>query len=212
VHAAVSENAPETRLPRPPALDRLFILLGATHDASGSLAREAVQRIEAALEEFSIDDRSFVVTTGGYRPAHLPGTVPHADLLAAELVRGGMSADKILTMREPRNTVEEALFTLALVAELKPAELIILTNDFHLPRALLIFETVLRPLPVYGRVALSELPDDGYLARCRHEHAALLILERQGGVKVGDALFAFEKDQIARVAALREHFAKIPAR
>ena len=91
-------------------------------------------------------------------------------------VARGIPAAAIVMEEQATNTLENALCTLPCLAELHAMGALIVTSDYHMPRARLIFEAVYRDLRIalefaeVGHLLLSggscEMPDKGGPLKC----------------------------------------------
>ena len=88
----------------------------------------------------------------------------------------GTPAAAIVMEEQATNTLENALCTLPCLAELHATRALVVTSDYHMPRARLIFEAVYRDMGIVldfaevGHLLLSggacEMPGKGGQLRC----------------------------------------------
>jgi uncharacterized SAM-binding protein YcdF (DUF218 family) len=128
--------------------------------------------------------------TGGFGPHFNTTDKPHAWYARQYLKGKGIPVHKILDSVESSNTVEDATLSKPLIRTLQPSRVTIITSDFHLHRAGLIFCDVYEgivPLrfvaaPSYN-LSLQELQ-----ALMHHETAALQRLTEKGLKLSSDSL------------------------
>jgi uncharacterized SAM-binding protein YcdF (DUF218 family) len=124
----------------PGAARPIIVVLGAPNDEQGRLLPAAAGRAETALRVFQDDPSSRLILTGGFG-AHFNSTArPHFEHLAAALIAGGVPAAAIIGRVGSSNTAEDAHGTAALLATHQGSlALRIVTSDFHVARARLLF-------------------------------------------------------------------------
>jgi uncharacterized SAM-binding protein YcdF (DUF218 family) len=141
----------ESRFARPP-LDQVsdkisgIIILGGFEDTHGTSTRgilslnEAAERLTEGMLLARRLPKARVIFTGG-GDALLAKTPSAAAAVADFLIASGVSADRIVTEPDSRNTRENAMMTHALVKP-KPGERwLLVTSAFHMPRSMGLFRT-----------------------------------------------------------------------
>src|SRR5262245_38766452 len=123
--------------PAPP----IIIVLGAPHDANGRLSPVAEARARTALRTYRADPSGRLLLTGGHGPHFNSGARPHFEYVAAFLHEQGLPADAIIGGVPSRNTIEDARLSAQRLAD-APTSLVlkVVTSDFHIARARLVFE------------------------------------------------------------------------
>jgi uncharacterized SAM-binding protein YcdF (DUF218 family) len=154
----------------------ILVVLGAPNDEHGRLLAVARGRAETALREYRANPRTRLILTGGFG-AHFNVTErPHFDHVARYLTGHGVAESAIIGRLATTHTAEDAEQTAAFVAERGPGSPIrVVTSDFHLARARLLFERSLGPradllemVPAPARLSTPEL-----CAALRHEAESL---------------------------------------
>lgn len=158
----------------------LIIVLGSPNDDHGHLHSVAVERCQAALHLHRDNAESELLLTGGCG-AHFNTTdKPHAHYLKAWLLAHGVGPEAFLPWAESRNTLEHASLAKPIVLASGARLAVVVTSDFHLERARLVFErefagSGVRLLFLGTRTAESTCQPDLAALR-RHEADALARL------------------------------------
>lgn len=107
-------------------------------DAAGRLRRGVLrQRVEAGARAYAnhCGARTVVVASGGRRW----GGLVEADVIAEELSIRGIPERAIVRERRSRTTRQNALFVTAMLCSYRLEVTVVVTSDWHLPRALALF-------------------------------------------------------------------------
>lgn len=120
---------------RPPAGLDCLVVLGAGLRPDGSPSETLRYRLDSALEYLGENPRTVCVVSGGQGAGE---TRPEADAMAEYLMAHGLDEGRIVREDRSTSTAENVRYS----AELIPADATvgIVTNDFHLYRALRIAE------------------------------------------------------------------------
>jgi uncharacterized SAM-binding protein YcdF (DUF218 family) len=123
---------------------------------------------------------AWVISSGGTSET---GVATSADVMAAELTRLGVPADRIILETTSRNTHDEAVAAVPLVAALRPSRVVVVTSDVHMRRALGTFRAVgIDAVPAIARDPFISQgwrfwaipgPGLGYTAEVIHEMVGL---------------------------------------
>ncbi len=118
----------------PEAFD-VAIVLGAKLRPDGSPSPALIRRVShaAAMHRDGLAPR--LLLSGGI----VGGPWSEAEAMRRLLVAGGAAPDRLLLEDRSRNTVENAVFSLRLLAGTGARRLAVVSDAWHLPRALLIF-------------------------------------------------------------------------
>jgi len=159
----------------------LLLVLGAPNSPEGLLSAVALSRLNACYTLFHPQQHT-ILLTGGYGPHFNTSSKPHAWYGQQYLIGKGVPASQILTGVESRNTVEDALLSKPLVSKLQPARVTVITSEYHLQRAGIIFTEVYNKLaPLHFIAAPSyDLPLQEMQALLRHEEEALALIYKSG--------------------------------
>ncbi len=141
----------ETHVPTPGMDYEAMIVLGAQVKPDGEPSLQLQWRLEKAAEAYQ-QKKVPVVVCGGQgknEPA------PEAEVMREELISLGVDADMILTDTTSVSTHSNIRNAMALLADRNVTKVLIVTSDYHLPRALAIAED--DGLTAYGIGAPTKL-------------------------------------------------------
>ena len=164
------------------ALQEVIITLGAPNSETGGLSDIARARAQMALREYHSRRRCKVVLTGGFGPHFNTTAKPHSSYMAEFLRGAGIPQSDLIECGTSSNTVEDAVHSKRLLDRMPHAPPLVITSDFHVRRATLVFRAVYFPedLPVLGAAA-PLVPKDRSRMEA-HEEAGCQLLVSQGGV------------------------------
>jgi uncharacterized SAM-binding protein YcdF (DUF218 family) len=136
-------HEPAPRCETEPAIAGAIVVLGCRVEPAGRLSGASGRRAARAARAFHDGIARLLIASGGVRW----GGVLEADALCRELVLSGVPRESILLERRSRSTRQNARFVAQLIGErnrsphgsASPAELVIVTCDWHMPRALRCF-------------------------------------------------------------------------
>lgn len=118
----------------------VIILLGAPNDKKGRLSDIALERCARAILEYRRNPGYKILPTGGFG-AHFNVTdKPHAYYSRRYLISRGVPEADILECAESSNTLEDAELSWPIIQKYGMESVIVVTSDFHMPRARIVFE------------------------------------------------------------------------
>jgi len=112
-------------------------------DAVICLEGDGYNRLEKTIELFRSGLAKNIVISGGFDS---PPFCLHAELLAEEIIKRGISKNKIILEKISKNTYEQGLEVLKIVQERKWSRIILVASHFHQPRAYLAFLKAMKDL------------------------------------------------------------------
>ncbi len=153
-----------------------IVVLGSSNDTQGNLSTIALERCREALSAFRAHRGAWIIPTGGWG-AHFNTTAkPHWRYVRAYLEAQGIPGASFLAGVESVNTIEDARLCRPVVEGHGIEELVVVTSDFHVPRARFLFEREFPGVRLTFLGAQTHLGKDE-LARLRqHEEQALAQL------------------------------------
>ncbi len=117
-----------------------IVVLGYELTPDGSMKKELIGRLETALASAEKYPNAYIVCTGG-GTADKNKTVTEAGVMAQWLIEHGVAAERIITEKKSYSTVQNAKYTYEILSQNYPqvTHLALVTSDYHLPRASLLF-------------------------------------------------------------------------
>lgn len=150
----------------------VIIVLGAPNSPEGLLSPVAISRLETCLAIYRREPAA-IILTGGYGPHFNTTNKPHTWYARQYLDGKGIPNHHFVGTVFSSNTVEDAVLSRPLIMPLRPSCVTIITSDYHLQRAGLIFCDVYQ-----DAVPLRFVPAPSY-ALGREELRALLQHEER---------------------------------
>lgn len=118
-----------------------IIVLGFQLNPDGSMQQELIGRLECAKRSAEKYPQAYILCTGGGTAASSDAT--EAEAMAAWLEENGISRERILVEARSISTSENAIYSCKLLSEQYPqvTQAAIISSDYHLPWAEILFET-----------------------------------------------------------------------
>jgi uncharacterized SAM-binding protein YcdF (DUF218 family) len=153
-----------------------IIVLGALNDENGILSSLARERCDQALLEYRQHPGSNIIPTGGWGKHFNTTSQPHGHYLREYLLAHEIPAQAILECAASSNTIEDAKLCRPIVERRGFRKLIVVTSDFHIARARLLFSQEFPDLPIEFSAAKTHLPAQELQERINHEQNAIAKL------------------------------------
>ena len=118
-----------------------IIVLGFQLNPDGSMQQELIGRLECARKSAEKYPKSYILCTGGGTAASAATT--EADAMASWLEEKGIAKERLLIENRSLTTAENAAYCDALLSGQYPqvTQVAIVSSDYHLPWAKILFET-----------------------------------------------------------------------
>ena len=129
-------------------MEGVIILLGAPNDERGRLSSFARERCELAIREYGKYPGYKILPTGGFGPHFNVTDKPHGFYSSRYLISRGIPKEDILEGVESSNTLEDAEFSWPVIKKFGVEKVIVVTSDFHVPRAQIIFKRKFAEIPL----------------------------------------------------------------
>ena len=151
-------------------------MLGAPNDDAGNLSSIAQGRCRQALTEYRATSGFAILPTGGFGDHFNRSPEPHAHLTRRWLLAHGVPERDVLEPVLSRFTLEDAALSKLVVERYGVRQLRVVTSDFHVARAEMIFKAVFPGYQLIFSGSTTRLPryEPGRLLE--HEQAALARL------------------------------------
>ncbi len=163
--------------------ETIIVLLGSPNRNDGTLYDVAQSRCQRAIAEWRKHPGSKILPTGGFGDHFNTTDRPHADYLSAYLHAHGVPPEDVIEGALSRNTIEDATLSFPIVQRYGASEAIIVTSDYHGPRAQYVFGRTYASIdlafalcPTDETTCELDLP-----ALVAHEREALARLKSQDG-------------------------------
>lgn len=151
----------------------IIVVLGAPNSDKGELSEIATNRLDKVLCFLKMNTGYKILCTGGFGPHFNTTDQPHAKYAADYLKEKGVPPDDILAYVLSNNTLDDVLKTKPLIQSYKPENLIIITSDFHMERASILFKRHLQDHNLIFIEATSTLDETRLSQLLAHERNAL---------------------------------------
>jgi len=155
-----------------------IVVLGAPNDADGTLSSLAQERCRQALTEYARHPDAYLLPTGGWGEHFNTTDKPHGYYTRQHLIAHGIPEKQFLECAESANTVEDAALTKPIVERHGITELLVVTSDFHVPRAQFLFQREFPDTLLSFSAAATNLPASALEKRIAHEARALAQLRQ----------------------------------
>ena len=150
--------------------------MGAPNDAQGQLSQIALDRLQTAVRFYTHNKDYKILCTGGFGPHFNTTSQPHAYYAARYLIAQGIPATDILPYVLSQNTREDAVQAKPLIGQYMPQQLVVITSDFHMPRASLLFNLYFPDQNLLFVEAKSTLDAETLRKLQEHERQAIKAL------------------------------------
>jgi len=163
----------------------VIIVLGAPNDERGRLSEIARHRCDVAAWWAAHIPRARLLLTGGFGDHFNTTSNPHAYYTREYLQGKGILPARFLEFAESRNTIEDAKLARGIVTKHELREALIVTSDFHAPRARILFERELRGVTLHFSTAPAGVPQEELQRLLELEQAAIRKLAQSNGAGGG---------------------------
>ncbi len=156
-----------------------IIVLVSPNNSAGNLSSIAIERCQQALAEYARNPGAKILPTGGWGEHFNTTDKPHGHYIRQYLTVHGVPEADILECAESANTIQDAQLTKPIIERHGITDLIVVTSDFHVPRAEFLFHREFPNLRLTFSRAKTNLPEAELVKRIQHEQQALAKLKQQ---------------------------------
>lgn len=145
----------------------VIVVLGAAVRADGTPSAALIRRAQHAARLFLAGEGAYVVVSGGRTRAQCAGGLPpcsESRAMREVLVAAGVPADRIVEEDRSTRTLENATCVRALMDREGWERVLLVTDDYHLPRALMTFRAA--GIRCRGKASRGAWRDEGVAAAC----------------------------------------------
>ncbi|CAA9587641.1 MAG: hypothetical protein AVDCRST_MAG86-3869 [uncultured Truepera sp.] len=164
-------------------MNGIIILLGAPNDAAGNLSSIAVERCRRTVLEYRFTPRYAVLPTGGFGKHFNRTALPHAFYTRRWLLEYGVPEKAILEPVYSRFTEEDARLSKPVVVSCGVRHVRVVTSDFHVARARLIFNDEFAGYQLRFSASETELPQRELAQLIEHEKTAVARIKRKSELR-----------------------------
>jgi uncharacterized SAM-binding protein YcdF (DUF218 family) len=152
----------------------IIVVLGSPNSDSGELGEIAINRLNKARGIYLKNPGFFkIICTGGFGPHFNTTPLPHAYYAAKYLRKKGVPDEDILEGIISRNTIEDAKKAKPVIEFYQPERLVLVTSDFHMQRAAILFEKYIKGRRLFFEAAPSTLSKESQQKLQEHEEKAI---------------------------------------
>ena len=157
----------------------VLVVLGAPNSPEGELSEIAKSRLDGAASLYT--EGKNILCTGGWGKHFNTAPLAHAIYARQYLLRRGIPEQAFLEVAPSANSVEDAVKSKIILSRLDNPLITIITSDFHLERAKLIFNEVLKDYTFQCIGVSSDFLDPEERARLiAHERSAMQNIIQYG--------------------------------
>jgi uncharacterized SAM-binding protein YcdF (DUF218 family) len=155
-----------------------IIILGSTNEPSGQLSSIAISRCEKALFEYRNLNTAVladykILCTGGFGERFNQTDTAHGKHLQYYLEQRGVPSSAFIEVALSTYTLEDATLAKAIIEKHKIKQVILITSEFHMTRAKLLFNHVFPAVKFTYAEAVTVLPNIEYEKLTQHEKIAI---------------------------------------
>ncbi|WP_104382283.1 YdcF family protein [Sphingobacterium sp. HMA12] len=160
-------------------MNNMIIVLGAPNDAQGNLSQIAHDRLHCAYNLYLANPGFKIVCTGGFGAHFNTADQPHY-FYAHKFLRGkGVAENALMEGVLSTNTIADFELSKALVMDASPEILLVITSDFHMERARILYRQYIGYPKVVFIPAVSSLSEEQLAPLIAHESRAVKKLREE---------------------------------
>ena len=152
----------------------VIVQLGGPNDAMGNLSSIVSARCEKTLEIANYLPYAKILCTGGKAKHFNESVFLHFELIQAHLEAKGIKAERLLAGVASRFTKEDALLARQALLPYDVDTLVLVTSEFHAPRALMIFKHYFSNTKIVSVPAANGIEGEELESLLRHEQVAIV--------------------------------------
>jgi len=169
----------------------VIVVLGLALNSDGSPKPELLERIDKAFAEANSRPEAKLVLTGHGG---------EAKVMAESLKKKGIDGERLLSEEKAKDTIQNAYYSLTLLDQTyalsqanKPVEIVLLSSDYHMPRASWIFRVMSEALKIKVKWTIVGVPskdckknisvENGYVKEMPEQITSLM---EEKGIQFGD--------------------------
>jgi len=151
-----------------------IVVLGSPNDKDGKLLPIAISRAEAALVEFKTNRNYKLLCTGGFGEHFNLTNIPHGQYLQEYLISKGVPSSSFIEIAHSSFTLQDATLSKPILQRHAITHCILVTSDFHMERAKLVFNQVFPNVDFVYSSAETLVSEDEFQKLIEHEQKAII--------------------------------------
>lgn len=159
-------------------MNHIILTLGGPNDEQGRLSKIALDRLECTFSLYSNNDNMRILCTGGFGESFNRTSHPHAFYAKHFLLEKGVKAEDFLECTLSTNTVEDFRISKHIIERERPDLLLVVTSDFHMKRAKILHDIIMKYPTTIFIPARSSLDPSELAPLLAHERQAIGLLEK----------------------------------
>lgn len=154
-------------------MNNIIIVLGAPNNARGNLSQIAQDRLNCVYNLYQANRSFRIVCTGGFGAHFNPTEKPHYFYAQKFLIDKGIPEHAFAAGVPSTNTITDFQLSKKLIVEENPDILIVITSDFHIERAQILYKRYIAYPKVVFIPAISSLSKAELVPLIEHESGAV---------------------------------------
>jgi len=150
-----------------------IVVLGSPNDVNGNLLPIALSRSEKALSEYNSVGDCKILCTGGFGLHFNSTNIPHGKYLQEHLISKGVPPSSFIEIALSSFTREDATLSKPILEKHSIVNVILVTSDFHMERAKLVFNHILPKVNFVYSEAKTITNDAKFKELLQHEKNAI---------------------------------------
>lgn len=159
-------------------MNHIIMTLGGPNDDRGHLSRVALDRLECTYSLYTNNNNTRVLCTGGFGDSFNRTSHPHAYYAKQYLMQRGVKEEDFLQFTLSTNTVEDFRISKAIIEREQPDILLVVTSDFHMRRAKVLHDIIMKYPSTVFVPAKSSLTPSELAPLLAHEKQAIDMLKK----------------------------------
>lgn len=166
-----------------PSQSAVIIVLGGSNDRHGHLSQMSEDRCSEALKVHKQHPSYPLLMTGGWGDHFNKSPWSHGHLQKQVLIKQGIPPGLFLPIALSSHTRADAVEAARILNRSRPGALLLITSDFHMPRACHYFQAEFPDTRLLPHPAISQLAPQELERRIKHEESRMISLRHQAASK-----------------------------
>ena len=154
-------------------MNTAIVILGSPNDEQGNLFSIALERCRQALIEYKKRPNAKLLCTGGFGEHFNNTDIPHGQYTQQFLIESNIPQNNFLPIALSRFTLEDAQLSLPILERHGIDHIVLITSDFHMPRAKFVFSQLFPKMSFDFSPAKTNKPQTELGKLLAHEKIAL---------------------------------------